>query len=115
MYLIAGRKRWTLYSPRYLGAIFDIQNREFYDSRKPDDERFILEPLVERYQGEIGRGELLFSPAGWPHEVSISELSIGIGGSILNHYQIEESTRSWLWMRSLGAVKKEDLTAMPVN
>jgi hypothetical protein len=109
MYLIAGRKHWTLYPPKFRQAVFDPVLREFFHSRRHSPERFPLAQCITKYVGDLGAGELLFFPAGWAHEVSTSELSLGIGGSLLNEFQIDEHVDCWLWERTIGLAGVFDL------
>ena len=108
MYLVEGRKRWRLYHPRYFGAIFDPLSKQFHDSRAPDGD-LPARAAGRALRGRAGPGEMIFVPAGWPHEVATLEPSLGIGGSVINAYQLEATVRSWLLERALGIQASEDL------
>jgi len=101
MYLITGRKTWELYPPRHLLALFDPIFKEFFDPRKHAPERFPLLVFTEKHVGAVAGGDLLFFPAGWIHQVETTEASFGVGGSLINEFQIEEHMRWWLWERTL--------------
>lgn len=106
MFLIAGRKTWICYGPDSIDAAFLYPEKRFRNTRQDP-----LGPLAacERWQGEIGRGDLLYFPAGWVHEVATHEISYGLGGSVLNDYQIEAHMRWWLWERDLNFEGSMDL------
>jgi ribosomal protein L16 Arg81 hydroxylase len=53
--------------------------------------------MADYWEAEIQGGDLLYFPAGWPHEVITFEESFGLGGAVVNDFQVIESMRSWLW------------------
>lgn len=97
MCLLFGRKRWRLYPPPHIPLIYDMTQRTFFHARQHEPAQFPLLPYADFWEGEIGPGEFLFFPAGWPHEVVTLEASFGLGGALVNDFQVLESTRSWLW------------------
>ena len=97
MYLIFGRKRWRLYAPEQIPLLYDMTLRQFYHRRLHDLGHFPLVELADYWEGEIEAGDLLYFPAGWPHEVVTFEPSFGFGGALVNDFQVLESARSWLW------------------
>lgn len=117
MYLIAGRKTWTCYAPSCVGAAFDPAAKRFFDSRSDPPDRFPGLPQCDRYEGEIGGGDLFYFPSGWIHEVATHAVSYGIGGSVLNDYQIVDHMTWWLWEREQAFEGSLDLArvieAMP--
>ena len=119
MYLIEGCKSWEFYSPRHLMAAFDSHQRRFYDPRKSDPDQFPLLPFATKYTGTARGGDLLYFPAGWIHQVETSDASFGIGGSLLNDYQIGDHMRCWLWERTFqfhdDVDLKQAIEAMPAD
>lgn len=109
MYLIAGRKTWTCYAPSSVGAAFDPVEKRFFDSRRDRPEVVPALAGCDRFEGEIGAGDLLYFPAGWIHEVATHATSYGVGGSVLNDYQIVEHMEWWLWEREHGLEGSLDL------
>ncbi|HTB13837.1 MAG TPA: cupin-like domain-containing protein [Bryobacteraceae bacterium] len=101
MYLIAGSKTWRFYRPDSALVAFDPVFKQFYDPRLHSLDQFPLLAQVDCYEGTVRGGELLYFPAGWIHQVVTTELSFGVGGSVLNDYQIEDHMRWWLWERTL--------------
>jgi len=96
---------WLGCSYRLLAAIagtslrvIDTETDEKQDTRRHEH---VAEP-----------GELVFIPAGWPHEVTTLERSVGIGGSVINEHQIEQTVRSWRRERSLGLPSLADFPAV---
>lgn len=90
MYLIEGEKIWRFYRPA---------SGEF---RHPDD-------AADRFEGVIRGGDLMYFPAGWMHDVRTTKTSYGVGGALLNDFQIEEHMRCWLWERAHGFAGSMDL------
>lgn len=109
MYLIAGRKRWTCYSPDSVAAAFHAERKRFYHSREDSATEFPGLEACDRYEGTIGAGDLFYFPAGWIHEVATDAVSYGVGGSVLNDFQIEDHMRWWLWEREMGFEGSMDL------
>lgn len=101
MFLIAGHKTWTLYSPDCVSAAFHPVQHRFFDSSRDSLADFPGLSACDRWQGDIGRGDLLYFPAGWIHEVATHTISYGVGGSVLNDYQIEAHMQWWLWERKM--------------
>lgn len=97
MYLLFGHKRWRLYPPDMIPLVYDMTSRRFYHRRRDDPARFPLLDWADYWEGEIEAGDLLYFPAGWAHEVVTFEASFGLGGALVNDFQVVESTRSWLW------------------
>lgn len=115
MYLLYGVKHWELYAPKYTPLLFDPLFKEFYHMRQDPPERFPLAPLAEKYVGTIEKGDLLFFPAAWSHQVETTEESFGIGGSVINDYQIAQSMECWLWERALNMAGELDLKQLLLN
>lgn len=111
LYLAGGRKRWTLYAPRHVPLLYDVALRQFLDARAWDRERLPLAELAEAYQTTQRPGDLLYFPAGWPHQVTTDAPSWGFGGSLLNAEQIDAHVQCWLWERTLGLQGGMDLAA----
>ncbi len=97
MCLLFGRKRWRLYAPEQIPLVYDMTSRRFFHRRLDDPLQFPLLDMADYWEGEIEAGDLLYFPAGWAHEVVTFEASFGVGGAIVNDFQIVESMRSWLW------------------
>ncbi len=97
MCLLFGRKRWRLYAPEQIPLIYDMTTRRFFHRRFDDPGRFPLLEMADYWEGEIEAGDLMYFPAGWPHEVITFEESFGLGGALVNDFQVIESTKSWLW------------------
>lgn len=97
MCLLFGHKRWRLYPPTMIPLIYDMTSRRFFHRRLDDPAQFPLLDWADYWEGEIQAGDLMYFPAGWAHEVVTFEASFGLGGAIVNDFQIVESTRSWLW------------------
>lgn len=100
MYLIAGCKRWEFYAPKYVHSAFDPVYREFFNPDKHRREQFPLLALTEKYVGTMQSGDLVYFPAGWIHQVETIEPSWGVGGNLINDYQIEAHMYWWLWERT---------------
>jgi hypothetical protein len=100
MYLIAGCKRWTFGSPADALAAFDPVRKDFLRERLHG---------TACYSCEMRGGDFLYFPSGWIHEVETTQSSYGVGGSLLNDYQIEEHMRWWLWERAQGFAGPLDL------
>ncbi|MFN7934474.1 MAG: cupin-like domain-containing protein [Bryobacteraceae bacterium] len=109
MFLIAGHKTWTCYHPDHLHTAFHSAQARFYDSRADSIDDFPGLSACPRWQGDIGPGDLLYFPAGWIHEVATHEISYGVGGSVLNDYQIEDHMKWWLWELDMGFQGAMDL------
>lgn len=92
MYLIEGEKIWRFYRPADALRAFDTASGEF---RHPDD-------ATDYFEGAIRGGDLIYFPSGWIHEVRTTKTSYGVGGALLNDFQIEEHMRGWLWERAHG-------------
>ena len=122
MYLHEGRKEWVAYPPHCRAALYDALFKEWYDERRahagdPCGEyakRFPLAGHVagERLTGTLHAGELFFFPGGWIHGVETPETSFGIGGSLLNAYDVVDAMRTWLYERSMGEAGSGDLRAL---
>ncbi len=97
MCLLFGRKRWRLYAPEQIPLIYDMTSRRFFHRKFDDPAKFPLLDMADYWEGEIEAGDLMYFPAGWPHEVVTFEESFGVGGALVNDFQIVESVRSWLW------------------
>jgi len=115
LYLAGGRKRWTLYAPSQVPLLYDVALRQFLDARAWDRERLPLAPLAEAYEATQEAGELIYFPAGWPHQVATEGASWGFGGSLLNAEQIDAHVQVWLWERTLGLQGDLDLAAEMVR
>ena len=107
MFLVYGKKRWSIYPPSVRKFIFDDSNKEFYNSRMTESEkkkRFRWEhhaaPFIQT--GIAEAGDLIFVPPGWVHEVETLEESFGIGGNIVNQYQIQASVETAMVERSFA-------------
>ena len=100
MYLISGYKTWEFYAPKYVHNAFDPVYREFFNPRKHRLEQFPLLALTEKYVGTMQAGDLIYFPAGWIHQVETTETSWGVGGNLINDYQIETHMYWWLWERT---------------
>ena len=112
MALVTGRKRWAAYAEADFDAVFDPARREFHDPRRHAAESFPRLRFTRRHEHVAEPGELVFIPAGWPHEVTTLERSVGIGGSVINEHQIEQTVRSWRRERSLGLPSLADFPAV---
>ncbi len=97
MCLLFGRKRWRLYAPEQIPLLYDMTSRRFFHRRFDAPAKFPLLEMADYWECEIAAGDLLYFPAGWAHEVVTFEESFGIGGAVVNDFQVIESTRSWLW------------------
>ena len=121
LYLIYGRKTWRVYPRRAAPLLYDPIFGRFYNRLRDSSDlidRYPYVDLAECWEGTVGPGELIYFPAGSPHEVLTTEASFGLGSAVLNDFQIVESTRSWLWERSQvgeGGIDFEELlrTALP--
>lgn len=102
VYLIAGCKVWEFYPPQYVHNAFDPIYREFFDHRKHSLEQFPLLALAEKYIGTMKAGDLLYFPSGWIHEVETTEISMGVGGALINDYQIEAHMYWCLWEQTFN-------------
>lgn len=111
MYLIFGRKRWRLYPRHQIPLLYDMTFKTLYHRTKHASEQFPLLGMADYWEGELGPGELLFFPAGWPHEVITLEESFGLGGALVNDFQVMESTRSWLWEYAMSGPGNIDFPA----
>ena len=101
MYLIEGHKSWRFYAPDDYLAVFDPATRTYRDAP--------TQSTATLWEGEIRAGDLLYFPSAWPHEVTTHAISFGVGGSVLNDFQIESHMRWWLWERSLDFAGDLDL------
>lgn len=111
LYLAGGHKRWTLYHPQHVPLLYDVPLRQFLDARAWDRERLPLAPLAEALETSQDPGDLVYFPAGWPHQVATPTPSWGFGGSLLNAEQIDAHAQCWLWERTLGLEGTMDLAA----
>jgi len=111
LYLAGGRKHWTLYAPVHVPLLYDVALRQFLDARAWDRERLPLAPLAEAFEATQEPGDLIYVPAGWPHQVVTPVPSWGFGGSLLNAERIDVHVQCWLWERTLGVASEIDLAA----
>lgn len=109
VYLITGCKVWEFYAPQYVHHAFDPIYREFFDHRQHSLEQFPLLTVAEKYVGTMNAGDLLYFPPGWIHEVETTEMSVGVGGALINDYQIEAHMYWWLWERTFNLHHRLDL------
>ena len=109
MYLVEGRKHWTLYPPWCRQALFEPMFKTWYDDSSPDADSgeihagrypFARAAAAERRAGTLDAGELLYFPAGWIHSVRTSAASAGFGGSVLNASTAMDAMQVWLIERS---------------
>lgn len=115
MYVVYGKKVWECYPPKYLPILFDSLFNEFYNTRKNSPEQFPLANLAEKFVATIEAGDLIFVPAGWPHQVETLEETFTIKGVLINDYQIEDSIKTWLWSRALYEPGFNDLKQLILN
>lgn len=115
MYVAYGKKVWECYPPQYSNILFDSLFNKYYNTRQDSPEQFPLAHLAEKFVGTIEAGDLIFVPAGWPHEVETLEQTFAISGVIVNDFQIEDSMRSWLWDRALYVPGELDLKQLILN
>jgi hypothetical protein len=111
LHLAGGQKHWTLYAPIHVPLLYDVSFRQFLDARAWDRERLPLAPLAEAYTATQEPGDLIYVPAGWPHQVVTPAPSWGFGGSLLNAERIDVHVQVWLWERTLGVHSEIDLAA----
>lgn len=115
MFLAEGRKWWELTPVSEQVFIFDPIFKEFYDYAKAarlkkDDPvgyhryeaRFPHRHLATRIVGELNKGEILWFPPGWVHQVWTYEAGFGVGGAIHNHYVLSDTIYSHLFNRSFS-------------
>lgn len=80
---VMGAKRWLLASPDYFGDVYGEtrQGPGYYpgtDLDRPDLARYPNLAKVRYYEGVVGRGEVMFFPARWLHQVTTLEDSISL-------------------------------------
>lgn len=102
MYLAYGKKHWILFPPNQVPAIFDSEFKRFYNPRRDSASSFPLARFAQKYAGTIEGGDLMFFPPGWAHQVITEEESFGVGGSIVNEFQMVETVRTWNIDRSFS-------------
>jgi hypothetical protein len=114
MYLFAGRKRWDLWEPALAPLFYDILSDRYYDADAghvhPAPHAAAALAGLPFWRGEIGPGEVLWFPEGWPHRVETLADSFGYGGSTLHAHRAGQAVRAWLWERRLGFSKTSDVT-----
>lgn len=77
---VAGRKRWVFFQEQdaaLLGVNY-LKQTYLVDAIEADLERFPLQQYASRFEAIIGPGDLIFVPAGAPHQVENLEPTIAI-------------------------------------
>ena len=106
MLLLQGVKRWRFVAPELARPRIDPATSDVGDA-PPEAWNG-----VERWEGELRAGDLMFIPPGWAHLVWTPEASVGIGGSVLNEHLVGATMASWLAERSCGFSDELDVAAM---
>lgn len=86
MYLVSGEKKWTFYPSEAAGSLGPV----FPDSLDPVFRPGPLPP-VPSYSLSLRPGQLLFVPAGSPHQVENTEDSVAVSGNFVNQTNIQEA------------------------
>ncbi|XP_023323479.1 bifunctional arginine demethylase and lysyl-hydroxylase JMJD6 isoform X3 [Eurytemora carolleeae] len=87
MYLVSGVKKWTFYPPERAGDL----NPVFFDSMDP-----VFNPSIDsfhniqHYSVDLRAGELLFVPAGSPHQVQNTEDTVAVSGNFVDETNLNE-------------------------
>ncbi|MBF2055533.1 MAG: cupin-like domain-containing protein [Candidatus Sericytochromatia bacterium] len=81
---VYGRKHWILYPPEYDCVLRPPVNRtpyfhSAYNPDAPDPENFPALQYLDRYEGVLEPGDILFNPPSWWHHVTNLTGSIGVG------------------------------------
>ena len=83
---IQGRKRAILFSPEDSDFLYGGQ----VDPEQPDFQRFPLFDRATAYEGVIGPGDTLLTPANWWHHVRGLEKSITVSHNFFNESNITQ-------------------------
>lgn len=126
MFMSLGRKRWRLVSKDQI-ALLHPQYLCDLNPVFPEDLN-VVKPNVTIYETELEAGDLIFVPAGWPHQVDNLETSVAISANFIDtsnvHRCIEEADimasveeNSAFWAKVLRTAlqqKKPELLASSV-
>ncbi len=114
MYLVFGEKHWVIYPPTCRPLVWDSFYKDFYNPRTSDRSRYPFLNCAEAEQvtAVAKKGDLIFVPPGWIHQVLTAEDSFGIGGNILNEFQALASVETGLNEKSHALRHDFDLVAL---
>ena len=104
MYLISGEKSWTFYPPEVAGRL----GPKFYSSLDP-----VFRPgpdlaSLPSYQVTLRPGQLLFVPAGSPHQVENLSDTVAVSANLVNQTNIKLALR-YFKISALLDPRTEDL------
>jgi hypothetical protein len=89
LFQIHGKKRWVMYAPdqrRHLRR----DDGTYVDLAKPDLSKFpTFYEAKPTYEFELNRGETIFVPAGWIHEVETLEGSISLTWNYVHRVSLD--------------------------
>ena len=104
MYLVSGEKRWTFYPPEVAGRL----GPRFYSSLDPVFRPGPDQASLPRYSVTLRPGQLLFVPAGSPHQVENISDTLAVSGNFVNQTNISLATR-YFKINALLDPRTEDL------
>jgi hypothetical protein len=81
-FFITIEKRWTLYEPKYLSALYSVRTRLYFDPEAPHDDTIRLLPFASQIPSStvfMKGGDLIWVPPGWAHRVLTTQKCMGIG------------------------------------
>jgi len=91
MYLLSGRKKWHLFSPSAKSFLYEDRAARIFevDTFNLDTKKFPLSTRPHVYECILEEGEVLFVPAGSPHQVINMEDTIAISMNYIDISNIE--------------------------
>lgn len=99
MYLLHGEKYWEAISPDSAQHLWVKEEYRFVTGINLKKSPAKVD---RKYTATAQAGDLIFLPPGWVHHVYTSKPSIGVGGSLVTGFHLEESVANVLRDRERG-------------
>ena len=104
MYLFSGEKKWTFYPPEVAGRL----GPTFHSSLDPVFSSGPDLPSLPSYSLTLRPGQLLFVPAGSPHQVDNIKDSLAVSANLVNRTNIKLAVK-YFKINALLDPRTEDL------
>mmetsp|Transcript_12920 Transcript_12920/g.47251 ORF Transcript_12920/g.47251 Transcript_12920/m.47251 type:complete len:884 (-) Transcript_12920:46-2697(-) len=90
-HMVSGRKTFVLAPPTKA----NLEAFEEWAGSEKQASTLYVQMATDPIRVEIGAGETMLLPGGWPHAVSTAEDSIVVGGNFLSSLQLDEQIEVW--------------------
>jgi len=94
MALLSGKKRFRIFSPDQAELLYPTDTYRFYPTNfevnafEPDYERFPKLRQAVCFEAELGPGDIIFIPEGWPHAVINDEAIIATSYNFVDRHNL---------------------------